>query len=169
MSSSHLARCLVHTGGTKQMFAESDPKSLPALVFFADFDPREPHPAVACPASCTSRQRRAGGGPMTVTALRCSLVPRSAPSVSREDRPRSGKRAVCSFPPSHTDDSGHPPELSRHAEIFKQGSSLRCSYQVHTAAMCQLPIACDFVSQSGRYKPCYFTAETGTLGGKVAC
>lgn len=61
MSLSRLARCLVHTGGTKQMFAESDPKSLPALVFQRSLLTLTPgNPTLLWPVRHPAQAERAG-------------------------------------------------------------------------------------------------------------
>lgn len=69
---SHLAQCRVHTGGTEQIFAESNPKWLPALAFqgsFLTLTPENPTLAVGTGyglSGCLQKQRRAGSGTLGV-------------------------------------------------------------------------------------------------------
>lgn len=68
LCTSHLARCLVRTGGTEQIFAESNPKLLPALAFqdsFLTLTPENPTLAIGTGfglSGCLHKQRRAGSG-----------------------------------------------------------------------------------------------------------
>lgn len=75
----HLAWCLVPAAGAEQRFAESDPKSFPALAIQGSSLTLTPeNPALAVGTSfglsgCPHKQGRAGSralhGPVTVTCL----------------------------------------------------------------------------------------------------